>query len=134
MAVMLATMALIPTPALRVDADGVTVRPFPLRFRAIAFYPWEDVVQIHIKSFRDSKGQYVVVRLRDTAAWRSSINRARPKSRKALVQAFPSGVAVSGWKLHPARLAAAVAHFAPAIQVVDHATGSVVSAAPIELT
>src|SRR5262245_23150268 len=74
MAVMLATMAFNRTPALRVDADGVTVRRFPLRFKAIAFYPWEDIAQIDIKGFRDSKSQYVVVRLRDDTAWRSSIS------------------------------------------------------------
>lgn len=134
MAVLLATVAVKRTPALRVDADGITVRPYPLRFRAIAFYPWEDVLQIYIKRFRDSKDPYVVVRLRDTAAWRMSINRARPKSQKALMLAFPTGVDVNGWKLDPARLAAAVAHFAPAIQVIDQATGSVISDPPTELT
>lgn len=57
-AVMLATMAFSRSPALRVDPAGVAIRPYPLRFSVIAFYPWEDVAQILILRFRDSKGQY----------------------------------------------------------------------------
>lgn len=132
MAVMLAAVALSRTPALRADAAGVTVRPFPLRFRAMAFYPWEDVVQIRILRSAGSKNLYVAIRLRDEAAWRSSISRARPQSRKALFLVLakgPPGVDVNGWKLHPARLAAAVARFAPAVPVIDGATGSVISPA-----
>lgn len=38
-----------------------------------------------------------------------------------------NGVAVNGWTLHLARLAAAVACFAPAVQVIDASTGLVVN-------
>jgi hypothetical protein len=131
LAVMLATMAFSRNPALRVDAAGVTIRPYPLRFSVIAFYPWEDVVQIRITRFERTKGQYVEIQLRDGAAW-SSLSRAtatRPRSRKALMFAGIPGVAVNGWTLHLPRLAAAVARFAPAVQVIDAATGSVVNPA-----
>jgi hypothetical protein len=123
MAVMLAAVTFSRSPALRVDASGVTIRPYPLRFGVIACYPWEDVVAIYINVFRQPMGRYVHIRLREGAA-QPSLRRQR--ARKALFLAR-SSVAVNGWTLHPARLAAAVAYFAPAVQVVDAATGAIVS-------
>jgi hypothetical protein len=129
-AVMLAAMS-FSRPALRVDAAGVTIRPYPLRFKVIAFYPWNDVVRIVIMRFQGSKGQYVQVQLREGAVW-SAVSRAtatRPRSRKALTfAAFEgAGVAVNGWTLHLPSLAAAVAGFAPDVQVIDAATNSVIN-------
>jgi hypothetical protein len=125
LSVMLATVAFSRSPALRVDAAGVTIKPYPLRFSVIAFYPWEDVVTIFINHFRQPMGRYVHIRLRAGAAQPSL---STPRARKALFFA-ESSVAVNGWALDPARLAAAVACFAPAVQVVDAATGAVVSPA-----
>lgn len=82
LAVVLATMTFSRNPALRVDAVGVTIRPYPLRFSVIAFYPWDDVVQILIMRFQDSKGQFVQIQLRDGAAWSSLSRSTRPRSRK----------------------------------------------------
>jgi hypothetical protein len=127
-AVMLAAITFSRNPALRVDATGVTIRPYPLRFSVIAFYPWEDVVKILVNRFKQPMGRYVQIQLREGAAW-LALGRAtatRPRSRKALIFAENS-VAVNGWTLHPARLTAAVARFAPAVQVIDAATGSVVN-------
>jgi len=126
LAVVPATMTFSRNPALRVDALGVTIRPYPLRFSVIAFYPWDDVVQILIMRFQDSEGQFVQIQLRDGAAWSSLSRSTRPRSRKALMFA-ENGVAVNGWTLHLASLAAAVACFAPAVQVIDASTGLVVN-------
>ncbi len=123
-AVMLARMALSRKSALRVDAAGVTIRPYPLRFKVIAFYPWEDVDRILLMPLGHTPAQYVQIKLRDGATWSGS-GSVRPRSQKALYFAG-AGVAVNGWTLHPDRLAAAVARFAPSVQVIDGATGSVV--------
>ena len=128
-AVMLAAMAFSRNPALRVDAAGVTTRPYPLRFSVIAFYPWEDVTQILILRSKNSKASYVQIQLHDGAAWTGIGPTTPPRARKALIFTGGPGVAVNGWTLHPARLAAAVARFAPGVQVIDEATGSVVNPA-----
>jgi hypothetical protein len=125
-AVMLATMTFSRNPALRVDAAGVTIRPYTLNFSVIAFYPWEDVVQILIVRSRQTNGQYVQIQLREGAALSSLSRLTRPKKREALAVAG-ARVAVNGWTLHPARLAAAVARFAPVVHVIDATTGSVVN-------
>jgi hypothetical protein len=124
--VMLATLTFSRSPALGVDAAGVTIRPYPLRFSVIAFYPWENVAQILIVRSRQTNGQYVQIRPRPGTALSSLSPLTRPKNREALAMAGDC-VAVNGWTLHPAVLAAAVARFAPAVQVVDATTGSVVS-------
>jgi hypothetical protein len=124
-AVMLAALALS-RPALRVDAAGVTIRPYPLRFSVIAFYPWQHVAQIRIIRFQRPAGQYVEIQLREGASWSPPSRPTSPRSRKALYFAQNS-VAVNGWTLHPGRLAAAVACFAPSVQVIDAATGFVVN-------
>jgi hypothetical protein len=122
---MLVRMALSRKPALRVDAAGVTIRPYPLRFKVIAFYPWADVDRIILMPLQDTPAQYVQIKLRDSAIWLGS-RPVRPRSRKALYFAG-AGVAVNGWTLRPARLAAAVARFAPGVQVVDGAAGFVIN-------
>lgn len=123
---LLATMTFSRNPALRVDAAGVTIRPYTLNFSVIAFYPWEDVVQILINRSRQTYGQYVQIQLRDGAALSSLSRLTRPRKRDVRAAAG-ARVPVNGWTLHPARLAAAVARFAPAVQVIDAATGLVVS-------
>ena len=72
------------------------------------------------------KGQYVHIQLREGAGWPSPSPSTGPRSRKALSLAG-TGVLVNGWTLHPARLAAAVASFAPGVQVIDEATGLAVT-------
>jgi hypothetical protein len=117
-AVMFSVVALSRVAAIRVDADGVTVRPYPLRFKVVAFYPWADVVQIRIMRKKGYTGS-VLLKLRD-GAWASMMSRVtRRRSLKPLMFALPPGVVINQWKLHPARLAAAVASFAPAVQVVE---------------
>src|SRR5215510_12335205 len=73
-----------------------------------------------------AEGRFVQIQLRDGAAWSSLSRSTRPRLRKALMFA-ENGVAVNGWTLHLARLAAAVACFAPAVQVIDASTGLVVN-------
>ena len=124
--VILATLALSRNPSFRVDAAGVTIRPYPLRFRVTAFYPWQDVAGILIMGLQHSTGQYVHIQLRDGAAWLPPSPSTKPRSRKALSLAG-TGVLVNGWTLHPARLAAAVACFAPGVQVINEATGLAVT-------
>lgn len=140
-AVMLATITLSRNPALRVDAAGVTIRPYTLPLSMILFYPWGDVVQFVIIRAKPT-GQFVHIRLRE-GAHLSALNRlTTPKAQRELALAGrrsgntrttlqPPGIAiaVNGWTLHPAQLAAAVAHFAPAIRVIDEATGSVIDSA-----
>lgn len=124
-AILLATMTFSRNPALRVDAAGVTIRPYTLNFSVIAFYPWEDVVRILIIRPRQTNGQYVQIQLREGAALSALSRLTRPKKREELAVAG-ARVAVNGWTLHPARLAAAVARFAPAVQVIYGTTGLVV--------
>jgi hypothetical protein len=138
---MLAAVTLSRNPALRVDASGVSIRPYTLPASVILFYPWEDVVQFVIIRAKPT-GQFVHIRLREGAQL-SALNRltglkaqrelALAGRRSGIVRTTlqPPGIAiaVSGWTLHPAQLAAAVAHFAPAVRVVDEATGSVIDPA-----
>jgi Bacterial PH domain len=123
--VMLATMTFSRNPALRVDAAGVTIRPYTLNYSVIAFYPWEDVVQIRISRSRQTNAQYVEIKLREGAMLSALSRLTRQRKRDAMAVAS-AGLAVNGWTLHPARLAAAVARFAPAVQVIDATTGFVV--------
>jgi hypothetical protein len=125
-AVALARMTFSRNPALRVDAEGVTIRPYTLPSGLIAFYPWEDVVQLLIVGSPQTKGQYVQIRLREGAAFSSLSRLTRPKKREVRAVA-DARVVVNGWTLHPALLAAAVAHFAPAVQVIDATTGFVLN-------
>ena len=128
-ALLLARLALSRKPALRVDAAGVTIRPYPLRFKAIAFYPWADVDRIVLLPVQDTPAQCVWIKLRDGASLFGG-GPVRPKSRKAVYFA-QAVVAVNGWTLHPARLAAAVACFAPGVEVIDESTGFLIN--PAEL-
>jgi hypothetical protein len=124
-ALVLARLALSRKPALRVDSAGVTIRPYPLRFKAIAFYPWADVDRIVLLPVQHTPAQCVLIELRDGASLFGG-RPVRSKSQKAIYFA-QAGVAVNGWTLHPARLAAAVTYFAPGVQVIDGSTGFAVS-------
>jgi hypothetical protein len=134
-AVMMTVATLSRNPALRVDAAGVTIRPYTLPANVLLFYPWEDVVQFVIIRAKPA-GQFVHIRLRE-GAHLSALNRLTGPKARALAgrkagqtrtTLDPPGIAiaVSGWTLHPAQLAAAVAHFAPTVRVIDEATGSAI--------
>lgn len=133
--VMMAAITLSRNPALRVDAAGVTIRPYTLPANVLLFYPWEDVVRFRIIRAKPT-GQFVHIQLREQAHLAALNRLTGRKARRELALAGrragqtrttldPAGIAiaVSGWTLHPAQLAAAVAHFAPAVPVIDEATG-----------
>jgi hypothetical protein len=139
--VMLAVITLSRNPALRVDATGVTIRPYTLPASTILSYPWEDVVQFVIIR-AEPTGQSLHIGLREGAQFSALSRLTASKAQRELALAGrPSGntyttlqppgivMAVNGWTLHPARLAAAVAHFAPTVRVIDGATGSVINPA-----
>ena len=113
--------------ALRVDAAGVSLRQSPLQPGSAAFYPWEDIEKLLIWQYQ--RLVYVGVQRREGAA--PLPRRAGPTARAALAATSPgipqetaaTAVAANGWVLDPQRLADAVAHFAPAVDVLDTISG-----------
>jgi hypothetical protein len=97
---------------LRVDAAGVTIRPYTLPASVLLFYPWDDVVQFVIIRAK-SKEQFVHIRLREgaqlTALNRLSSLLQSPASRRrfgsSMRQRVPSSAprldsrAAEGWTL-----------------------------------
>jgi hypothetical protein len=122
--------------ALRVDASGVTLGGSPGRYGATTvLIPWADIREIvlwrqpmpHGRSMR-----YVgVTRGKGT---RPLAGRRGQRAAKATARALTAGVsgdtllasrAVNLWHLDTVRMAAAVAHFAPGVRVIDQDTGQV---------
>jgi len=116
--------------ALRVDADGVRLCQSPFFRSAAAFYPWADLRKILL--WRYQRLQYIGVERREGAPEPTGAF-AGPASRAAVRRTAPGiepGVALTGaaantWALDRKRLVAAVAHFAPAVEVVDTTTSQV---------
>ena len=122
--------------ALRVDASGVTLGGSPGRYGATTvLIPWADIREIvlwrqpmpHSRSMR-----YVGVTRRKGT--RPLAGRRGQRAAKATARALTAGVsgdtllasrAVNLWRLDTHRLAAAVAHFAPGVRVIDQDTGQV---------
>ena len=113
--------------AVRVNAAGITLRRTPLfRGSSAQTYPWPEVEQIVI--WRGFKMDYVGVR-RAPGATPLTGRFTGSTSRKAAAltsglrpEVAVTGVAANNWVLDRACLRAAVAQFAPQVQVVDLTT------------
>lgn len=133
-AVMIAVFALRGTTAVRVDQAGVTLCSSPLYPRSTTrLFPWEDIVGVVIWrgafSGRVNRLEYVSVVRRPGApaltgkfTGRRTRSAARLESPGIPAEAAVIRAATNGWVLDHARLADAVAHFAPGVRVVDRTT------------
>ena len=120
--------------ALRVDASGVTLGGSPGRYRSTTdLIPWADIRQIVLWRQPMPYGRsirYVGVARRKGApplAGRRG-QRASQRAARALTPGVSGSTllasrAVNLWHLDTHRMAAAVAHFAPRVHVIDHDTG-----------
>jgi len=114
--------------ALRVDASGVSLCQSPFFRSATAFYPWADIQQIVL--WRYQRLNYIGVRRREGAPEPTGPFTG-PASRAAVSRTAPgvapdvalTGAPANSWALDRERLVEAVAHFAPAVEVVDTSTG-----------
>ncbi|MGW7362343.1 hypothetical protein ACWGI8_02705 [Streptomyces sp. NPDC054841] len=125
---LMAAGALTRKVAFRVDESGVLLGGSPLRYRATTVHvPWEDITAVVLWQ------QHVQ---HATIPW---IGVARPEGAPPLpgpgqgrlaravggalapvpVDLLLASRAVNGWRLDKGRLGAAVAHFAPGMQIVD---------------
>jgi hypothetical protein len=123
--------------ALRVDASGVTLGGSPGRYRATTvLIPWADIKEIVLWRQPMPYGRsvrYVGVARRRKGT-RPLAGRRGQRAAKATARALTPGVsgdtllasrAVNLWHLDTHRMAAAVAHFAPGVRVIDQDTGQV---------
>lgn len=136
-AVMFAAIGVRGTTALRVDQAGVTLCASPLYPRSTTrLFPWEDITCVIIWqgafSGRVNKLEYVGVERRPGAPPLSGkfIGRriqaaTRMESPGIPPEAAVTRAATNGWVLDHGKLAAAVAHFAAGVRVVDTTTGVV---------
>jgi hypothetical protein len=122
--------------ALRVDASGVTLGGSPGRYGATTvLIPWADIREIVLWRQPMPYGRSVryvgVARRKGT---RPLAGRRGQRAAKATARALTPGVsgdtllasrAVNLWHLDTQRMAAAVAHFAPGVRVIDQDTGQV---------
>ena len=114
--------------ALRIDSGGVRLCQSPFLRSATAFYPWADLQKIMLRRYQ--RLQYIGVQRREEAPAPTGLFTG-PASRAAVRKTAPGvepGVALTGaaantWVLDRERLVEAVAHFAPAVEVVDTDTG-----------
>jgi hypothetical protein len=128
--------------ALRVDSSGVTLCRSPLYPKSTTnLYPWPEISQVVIWQpairSRLIRTEYVGVR-RHAGAPPLTGRFTGPRSRSAaarLAPDIPAAVAVTGarattWTIDRPRLARAVAHFAPRINVLDTTTGQTLTPPP----
>ncbi len=113
--------------AVRVNAAGITLRRSPLfRSSTAQTYPWPEVEQVVI--WRIFNTDYVGIRQVPGAPPLSGRFSGRTSGRAAALtsglqpEVGVTGVPASNWVLDRERLTAAVAQFAPHIQVVDLTT------------
>ena len=126
--------------ALRVDVTGITLGGSPARYRSTTLLvPWADVKEIVLwrqpmpygRSMRylgvvRRKHAHPPARRRGRRVTRAA---ARTLAPKVSPDTLMASRAVNLWRLDPGRMAAAVAHFAPGIRVLDQDTGQVISPA-----
>ncbi|MFE7776604.1 hypothetical protein ACFU5O_22505 [Streptomyces sp. NPDC057445] len=114
--------------ALRIDETGVLLGGTPVRYRTTtAHVPWQDITAVvHWRQPRPADIPWVGVVRRPGAAPLTGPGQGRRAraTMQILVPHLPADVvlasrAVNGWRLDRARLAAAVAHFAPGTPVTD---------------
>jgi hypothetical protein len=135
LAVTIAVVSSRGTTAVRVDQAGVTLCSSPLYPKSTTRrFPWEQVACVLIwpgtSSRRSNRLEYVGVAQRPGTppitgkfTGRRSQWAARLESPGIPPEVAATGAATSGWVLDHARLAAAVAHFAPGLRVIDLTTG-----------
>lgn len=125
--------------ALRVDGDGVTLGGSPLRYRAgTQTVPWAHIAAVVLwrqplpygssmrwVGLQRHKGAPALAGRRSRKAARAVAHTLIPVSGDTLL----ASRAVNSWRLDTGRLAAAVAHFAPGVPVIDDETGRKVSQA-----
>ncbi|MEU5994831.1 hypothetical protein ABZ806_38135 [Spirillospora sp. NPDC047418] len=112
--------------AFRADAEGIMVAGGPFRYRAsLLSVPWTDVKAVVL--WKQSAGQSIpyvgVLRHEDRPAGKP-VGKAGRLLYGAVAGHVPAEVAkasrqVNGWRLDRDRLAAAVAHFAPDVEIID---------------
>jgi hypothetical protein len=130
-AVLIAVLSLRGTTAVRVDQAGVTLCSSPLYPRSTTrLFPWEDIATVIIwagtLSGRINRLEYVGVERRPGAppltgrftGW-STQSAASLESPGIPPETAVTRAATNGWVLDHGRLAAAVAHFAPGVRMVD---------------
>ncbi len=125
--------------ALRVDASGVTLGGYAMRYRSTtSLVPWADIKEITLWRQQMPRGRsmpYVGLTRREGAqsAGRRHGRRAGNMTAPALAPDVDGTATesrpVNLWQLDAQRLAASVAHFAPGIRVVDQDTGQVIGPA-----
>ncbi|WP_405811992.1 hypothetical protein OG524_29565 [Streptomyces sp. NBC_01520] len=126
--VLMAFTAMSRRVAFRVDGTGVLLGGSPARHLATtAHVPWEDITAVVLWQQHSAEGiPWVGVARRPDAGPLPGPGqgRAARATMRALAPGVPADVAlasraVSGWHLDRDALAAAVAYFAPGVQVVD---------------
>jgi hypothetical protein len=126
--------------ALRVDASGVTLGGSPGRYESTtSVVPWADIKEVVLWRQRLPYGRSMryVGLVRRKGAQKLGGRRGRRAGQiaaRALTPAVSADTlmasrAVNLWRLDPRHLAAAVAHFAPGISVVDQDTSQVIGPA-----
>jgi len=127
--------------ALRVDASGVTLGGSPGRYGAsTVLIPWADIKEIVLwrqpMPYGRSMRYVGVTRRKGT---RPLAGRRGQRTAKAAARALTPGIsggtllasrAVNLWHLDSHRMAAAVAHFAPGVRIIDQDTGQVTGPPP----
>jgi hypothetical protein len=122
--------------ALRVDASGVTLGGSPGRYRSTTcLIPWADIREVVLWRQPMPYGRsmrYVGVARRKGA--QPLAGRRGQRAARVTARALAPGVsgdtllasrAVNLWRLDAHRMAAAVAHFAPGVRVIDQDAGQV---------
>jgi hypothetical protein len=120
--------------ALRVDASGVTLGGSPGRYGATTvLIPWADIREIVLWRQPVTYGRSVrYVGVGRRKGTRPLAGRRGQRAARATARALAPGVsgdtlqasrAVNLWHLYTQRMAAAVAHFAPGVRVIDRDTG-----------
>jgi hypothetical protein len=122
--------------ALRVDASGVTLGGSPGRYRSTTcLIPWADIREVVL--WRQPMPYGRSMRYVGVARRKGARPLAGPRGQRAgkvTARALAPGVsgdtllasrAVNLWRLDTHRMAAAVAHFAPGVRVIDQGTGQV---------
>jgi hypothetical protein len=102
-AAVLAVSRLSHRTAFRVDATGVTLRASVFSWGDPQFYPWPDIQNL--------------VLWQHTRVW--CIGVQRRNSQRAPAEVPASGIGVTDWQLDRHRLAVAVGHFAPQVQIIN---------------
>jgi len=103
-AAILAMFGLSGRTAFRVDATGVTLRASVFSRGDPQFYPWSDIQNL--------------VLWQHTRVWCIGVQR-RGAVQQAPAEITTSGIGVTDWQLDRQRLAEAVGHFAPQVQIIN---------------